>query len=374
MNGRYLNSGHIAYTMNNQIYICRFNSKRNRIVSDAQILETNPVRTTRDERSRFDFSNNGILVYLEQQSLNLKNLVWLDESGRVTPITREAKNYVITAISSEGQNIAVSVKTGEGSEANYHIETMDIKTGISQRFADNADWPVWSADNTSIIYRTGNQVFQKLLLDPSKPPVLLFKVDSATYIETHDLSLEGRYLTFTIGTSHGSAIGYYDMTNRKPKMLDYYNSSSWVYYPVISPDGKWVAYLQNVEGYIAVYVAPFPGPGRPILVSSPRIGNETNYPVWSPDMTALYYRTHIPDYEIWKVKILISDDQIYFEPAQSIFNGGHRFSTEQTTSNVEIHPDGDRFLLMQLESDTKEAVIEPRIKVIVNWEQELKNN
>ncbi|MBN2396377.1 MAG: PD40 domain-containing protein [Candidatus Atribacteria bacterium] len=382
--GRFLNSGHIIYSFINRLYACKFNPKTNRIISDPQLIKTNPVmEETYNQislgQSQFDISENGLLVYYEKQPAHLKKLVWVNEYGRVTPVIDEVKNYIISAISSDGENIAVSVNpdkiafgyTREEETENCQIEIINIKTGNSTLFIRNADWPVWSADNTSIIYVTGNQVFQKPL-DPSQSPEILFAVDSVEYIQTHDLSVDGRYLPFTIGTmGRGSAIGFYDMMNRKTKILDYYNSAQWVFYPAISPDGEWVTYLSNYQGNVAAYVAPFPSHGQTIKVSMPRSSNETNFPVWSPDMTALYYRTYIPDFEIWKVKVGVSFDQFSYEPPQSIFNGGHRFPRTTNTANVEIHPDGDRFLLMQLISETQEEVIEPRIKVVVNWEDEL---
>ena len=84
-------------------------------------------------------------------------------------------------------------------------------------------------------------------------------------------------------------------------------------------------------------------------------------------MTALYFLDMEYDYELWKINIQDSENNFSFEPAQPIFNGGDRFSH---ASGYEIHPSGDSFLIKQYES-VNEEIIEPRIKVIVNWEQEL---
>ena len=65
-----------------------------------------------------------------------------------------------------------------------------------------------------------------------------------------------------------------------------------------------------------------------------------------------------------------SDNNFTFETAQPFFNGGNRYFGE---TYLEIHPNGDRFLILQRDTVIHED-FEPRIKVIVNWEQELKNN
>lgn len=366
--GRYLKSGHLVYSLNNRLYICRFNSRTNRIVSEPHIIATNPVfEYPITGASQFDFSDNGILVYYEEQSTDLRHLVWADESGAVTPITRDANQYGFTAISSDAQYIATSVGIAEG----YQIEIINTKTGNNQLFAEDAICPSWSADNSSIIYvsyPSNNQVFQKPL-DLSSPPVMLFEMDSAIYIRIQNLSSDGRYLPLTV-TLTGWDIGYFDMINGKVEMLEYYNSEADEDQPAISPDGKWVAYRSDYSGQAAIYVAPFPGPGQPTRVTLGRTNNDISFPVWAPDMTALYYVTMSPDYELWRINIQISENDFSFKPAQSILSD---FKRVGLFGRFAIHPSGDRFLMLQDESGTEDT-IEPRIKVIVNWEQELEGN
>ncbi len=376
--GRYLKTEHIAYTLNNHLYINKFNPRTNQIISEHQIITTNPVAENplvNYGSSSFDFSENGILVYVEQTKENpfQTHLVWVDESGVVTPsITGEAKVYVFTAISSDAQYIATSVYSFESAS---QIEIINTKTGNSDLFVEDAWCPVWSADNSSIYYvsfTTRNQVFQQPL-DRSTPPVLLFEIDSANDIRIQNLSSDGRYLPFSINFGEGNDIGYYDMANSKFEMLDYYNSPLNDRYPFISPDGKWVAYSSNNSGQVAIYVAPFPGPGQPKRVTSGRTNNDIGCPIWAPDMTALYYLTNSPYNELWRINIQFSENDFSFEPAYSFIDGRSNFAMGLLSGNIEIHPDGDRFIVQQRES-AGEEVIEPRIKVIVNWEQELEDN
>ena len=55
--------------------------------------------------------------------------------------------------------------------------------------------------------------------------------------------------------------------------------------PRFSPDGKWVAYSAETAGVREVFVAPFPGPGGRIQVSTGGGG----LPIWSRDGRTLYY-------------------------------------------------------------------------------------
>lgn len=54
--------------------------------------------------------------------------------------------------------------------------------------------------------------------------------------------------------------------------------------PRFSPDGKWVAYSPETSGVREVFVAPFPGPGGRVQVST-----GGGLPIWSRDGKTLYY-------------------------------------------------------------------------------------
>src|SRR4029078_13681622 len=55
----------------------------------------------------------------------------------------------------------------------------------------------------------------------------------------------------------------------------------------ISPDGKWFTYESDEDGRIAVFVRPFPGPGRALRVSTA----EGYLPFWRDDGREIYYGT-----------------------------------------------------------------------------------
>jgi Tol biopolymer transport system component len=369
--GRYLKTGYLVYSLNNHLFTSKFNSRTNRIVSEPQIISTNLIQEMEwwaNTQSQFDFSDNGLLVYYEVQGTTPRHLVWVDESGHITPpVTRNAKVYIKRAISSNGQNIAASILNID----RYQIVIINTETGNSSLFVEDARLPLWSADNSYIYYtstKTNNQVFQKPL-DLSTPPQLLFEIDSAFFVGIHSISSDGKYILFDVNFNTKWGIGYYDITNNKIEILEHYNNEGNNFRPYISPDGKWLAYQSFSDLQNGIYVAPFPGPGTRRLIALDQTNANLGM-VWSPDMTALYYNTNYPDYNLWKIKMKASDNNFTFETAQPFFNGGNRYFGE---TYLEIHPNGDRFLILQRDTVIHED-FEPRIKVIVNWEQELKNN
>ena len=142
--GRYLNSGHIAYSLDNSIYVCKFDPRTNRIVSEPQTIKTKTIYEAPSlvyGASQFDFSDNGILVYYEKLPVQVfKNqLVWIEPSGEIKPITKIAKQYSNPRISNDAQNIAVDVINEKGSG----IEIINTRLGTSTLFVENAQNAIW---------------------------------------------------------------------------------------------------------------------------------------------------------------------------------------------------------------------------------------
>ena len=121
-----------------------------------------------------------------------------------------------------------------------------------------------------------------------------------------------------------------------------------------SPDGKWFAYESDETGPLAVFVRPFPGPGRAWRVST---GNGT-LPFWRADSKAIYYQ---------------SSGQLMavaFDAAGSTPTLGTPttvFPLRSGTSGVMLlraPTDGQRFLSGILAAD---ALPRSPLTVIVNW-------
>lgn len=68
--------------------------------------------------------------------------------------------------------------------------------------------------------------------------------------------------------------------------------------PMVSPDGRWLAYLSDRSGRAEIYVRPFPGPGTAVQAPTARLTPDheaeegvpvRSDPVWSSDSSELFY-------------------------------------------------------------------------------------
>jgi serine/threonine-protein kinase len=106
----------------------------------------------------------------------------------------------------------------------------------------------------------------------------------------------------------------------------------------IAPNGDWVAYQSNESGRAEVYVRPFPGPGRPILVSQ---GGGSS-PVWSRDGRRLFFVSG----ENWMVASVVTEPTFRME-SRTPFAPTDGFSVQTLIQRYDVSLDGERLLAIR---------------------------
>jgi Tol biopolymer transport system component len=127
-----------------------------------------------------------------------------------------------------------------------------------------------------------------------------------------------------------------------------------------SPDGKWVAYPSFESGRVDVYVAPFPGPGQRVAIST---AGGTG-PRWRGDGKELFYITD--DGKVMSVPIRPGAT---LEPGLPVplFEARAR---NQAGGRFDVTADGQRFLVI---TRVVEREVLP-IAVVVDWMAGLKSS
>jgi serine/threonine-protein kinase len=131
------------------------------------------------------------------------------------------------------------------------------------------------------------------------------------------------------------------------------------YSAMLSPDGRWLAYVSEESGIPQVYVRPFPNVDSARIPVSIGGGWEA---VWSRSGTELFFRG--PRGEVYTVPVTTGRTFTYGAP-KLLFNvpglqqdGYHR--------SYDVRPDGKAFLMVASSGDNATD-----LSVIFNWRTEL---
>lgn len=232
-------------------------------------------------------SHNGSLTYLPTIFGELVRLAWRDATGKfLSYATEQLTNVNAIAISPDGSKLAVSMRDA----ATRDIWIIDLARGTRSRltFAGNYNTqPAWSPDGKTIAYRNVDD--QNLYVVPSDgtgAPRLLART-GALPCYTPD----GRFVVFSTrlrGSVGGgdSDIFMVDASGADTTRVPVFEGVGDQRYPVVSPDGKFVAFLSNDSGNDVVYLTTFPRSTGKWQVS---VHGNASWPRWSPTGDRLYF-------------------------------------------------------------------------------------
>lgn len=131
------------------------------------------------------------------------------------------------------------------------------------------------------------------------------------------------------------------------------------HHPMISPDGRWLAYQSDETGRHEVSVQPFPDGGSKWLVSA---GGGVQ-PLWAPNGEELFYRN---GNKVMAASIRTGPD-FEVETPFLLFEGSFGLGGGLGRPNYDITPDGRRFVMIDQETPPPQT----EVYVVLNWFEEL---
>jgi serine/threonine-protein kinase len=347
---RYSPSGHVVYARSGSLFAVPFDKKSQAVTGQPFKVLDGVMMSRNSGVANFDISANGTLVYvLGQADGGARTLHWVDRSGRAEKLPLPPRSYMHPRISPDGRRLAIEV---EGSS--HDVFVYDFASDVLTNFTNDgiSHWPIWSPDGSRIGFRSGPMGQFKLYqmaADRSAAPAR---------VDTPGISSS----TGSYGPG-GHAMVYTDSAYGKPSKVMVTNldepgapiplddTSFAQGSPKFSPNGRWLAYCTNESGRPQVYVKEFPN-GAKVQISN----DGGNDPVWRRDGRELFYRNA----DRMMVVPVSAGDRFDAGRPQELWRGpySHGMSSScgapgLSSSNYDVSPDGERFLMIQDEDVDK---------------------
>ena len=353
---QYAPTGHLVYARAGTLLAVPFDLAQLE-VTGTPVPVVEGVKRTQEGFSQFFVSPTGSLAYVPggiQQEF-MRELIWVDRSGKAQPLAAPRRAYLLPRISPDGRRLAFEIEYG----TDHDIWTYDISRQALTRLTFNGDshWPIWTPDSKRVTFRGSNRDLFWKPADGSSPEERL----TTSELDQNPGSWHPEGQLFAYSVEHPSTgLDLWVLPiqgDRKPR--PFLQTQFDETFPLFSPDGRWLAYVSDVSGQNEVYVRSFPGPGGRWQISTDG-GLE---PAWAPNGREMFYRSgnRIMAVDIsTEPTFSAARPELLFERQYQTRAGGRaNFATA----------DGQRFLIVQPVQQGTEA---RQINVVLNWFEELK--
>jgi Tol biopolymer transport system component len=329
-------------------------------------------------RSAVSVAATGLVAY-RKVGASQRQLTWFDRSGTARGVVGEPDDtWLQPRVSPDGRRVAAV----RAVQDNQDLWLIDGSRTSRFTFGSGQDmFPVWSPDNTRIVYTSRGTGIGSLLrkLTSGAGAEEQFLSTDQTLTAT-SWSADGRFLMYmsidpktnadiwvvpTTGREAQAQQGAAGENDRKPFL--FLKTPFREAYGTFSPDGRWVAYHSNESGRPEIYVRSFVPPGATGAAATATAGQWQVstaggiLPMWRSDGKELYYIN--PDGAMMAAPIKVNGTTV--EPgvpamlfSTRIYGGG---ADIQLGRQYDVTADG-RFLINTLLNDAPAP-----ITLLQNW-------
>ncbi len=285
-NPRYVEPGFIVYARNGQLFAVGFDLATLTVEGTPRPVLDDVLTVGVNGSARYAISRNGTLAYIPggaDMTVGRIDPVWLDRSGRVTPLGLESGMYSTLALSPDGRQLAMVIPAANDKVWVYDLERKTLSRLTSTPGNDLS--PVWSPDGASIAYSndlSGTSDVFVVSADGSETARVIHASEFDEFATSW--SPDGRYLAVDKVSSDGdNDIWIVDVQSGEARA--FLETPSEEGAMMFSPNGRAVCYRSDVSGDANVYVRPFPGSAPATRISTSNGRNSR----WSRDGSELFY-------------------------------------------------------------------------------------
>ena len=360
---RYCGDGRLLYSKGPGLFSIAFDPDR--LATSGEPVQVMPViaRDASTGAAHFACARDGTLAVVPGTSLGeLRNLVWVTESGKTEVAKLPAGPHQEVRISPDGKRAALL----EGNSGSGDVWIYDFADGTFNRlsFTGSNAAPTWSGDGLSVYYSSFDAVNTESTIlrkpaDGSRDATVVKKIAGRVYIAWVDptdtfaivdavnpKSDRGDILRLTFGGSTSVE------TLVATPFTEYGGSAS--------PRRTWLAYQSDETGRPEIHVRDLGGSGARWQVTFE--GGEE--PHWSRDGLQLFYRSANRLLAV----ALEPGPAFRYGRTRGLFDGVYNTGIESGRS-YDVSPASARFLLVR---PADAGPMPQAVRIVLNWQEELK--
>jgi Tol biopolymer transport system component len=234
---------------------------------------------------------------------------------------------------------------------------IDLDTQTPTLMSESGFYPLWSPDGSEIIFGTDRNESYDIYrrpVDLSRPEERFLDVENN--LRSADWTLQNVLIIREEFPEKGMDLNYLTDIDDASSMTPLLDGKDDELAPIVSYDGKWLAYVSNYSGNDEIYVTSFPEPGARSQLST----KGGTSPVWAPDGSALYYfegRSMIAVSVETEPRFRVTGRETLFEGEYVQYRWSRQY---------DIMPDGKHFILVRNPA-------QGNVEVVTNWFEELRS-
>jgi serine/threonine-protein kinase len=359
--GFYVPSGHLLFAVGETIRAVPFDLDRLEVEGAPLAVVEDVAMNLTDGAAAFDVSENGTLAYLPVSSYIVDtDVVIVNRDGSESLALPVSDRYNNPRLSPDGKRVSVDIRSAN-SMGDVWVFQVGRSGGTRLTAEGGRDFGAeWTPDGRELIFSSERPFFDlyRRAADASRPaePLLTGANDHYTGAVSHDGSL----FAFVLATPGGEL--WTVSLRGEPKATRYFANDFNLGHPVLSPDGRWMAYDSDESGRVDVFIQSFPDPRLQRVKVSPAHGSE---PMWTKGGRELVYRDGD---KVMAVDIDLATGAS--GPPRLLFSGPYPDNPGWTRPrSYDVTPDGERFLMTRVPGEQPQ----PRIVVVLNWFEELQD-
>jgi Tol biopolymer transport system component len=306
-------------------------------------------------RSGFSVSRTGTLAWLAATAEDARSLlVRVERSGRYSPLPAPPDIYQSPRLSPDGRRIAVVVRPGVITRDIRVLDALKADRVLMTLSGGDNQSPAWMSDSRRLTFGSNRDGLQKIYVvslgQRTREPKPLFSIDvaaprnPASWARTVPLMA-----LYEIDPIRRRDVMIYRVGESvTPVVATAANERS----PVLSPDGRWIAYVSDASNRDEIYVQRLDGGSGPAQLTTAG-GSE---PAWTRE--GLFYRSGDRLLLVeWKDEKPIG--------AREVLEGVFERDPGANLAAYDVDPKGQFFLML------KSALAPRQLRIVTNWGNEL---